>query len=52
VVGAATLAAGLSVNPHRIAVEGVVEPYPDAVSLLAERRAKMVAEASTRRTTP
>ena len=52
VVGAATLAAGLSVNPHRIAVEGVVEPYRDAVSLLAERRAKMVAEASTRRTTP
>ena len=51
VVGAATLAAGVSINPHRIAVDGVVEPFPEAVSLLAERRAKMVAEATTGGTT-
>ena len=52
VVGAATLAAGLSVNPHRIAIDGIVEPFAEAASLLAERRAKMVSEATTRRTTP
>lgn len=50
VVGAASLAAGLAANPRRIAVEGVVEPFRDAVSREAERRARMVAAVTSQRT--
>ena len=51
VVGAACLASGQSTNPHRIAVDGVVEPFRGAVTLLQDRRAKMVAAAHSSFTT-
>lgn len=43
VVGASCLGAGVSVNPERIGTSEEVEPYGEAVALLAERRARMVA---------
>lgn len=42
VVGAACLAAGVARNPHRIALTAEVTPYRESVTLLAERRARMV----------
>lgn len=48
VVGAALLAAGEVVNPRPAARTDVVAPDPTAMALLAERRARMVALATTR----
>jgi len=48
VVGAALLAAGVTGNPHTAVPSAIIEPDPEAMARLDERRGRMVASAITR----